>query len=94
MAAGPLAVAGACLCWAVDNNLTQKVSGGDPVQVVGADPDVLAWDAGWWRLYVASESGVVSIFRVDGSTLQPLGEVRAPHAHRRGRSAPTSTRHS
>lgn len=30
---GPLAVAGACLCWAVDNNLTQKVSGGDPVQV-------------------------------------------------------------
>ncbi|MEJ7809581.1 MAG: EamA family transporter [Gemmatimonadaceae bacterium] len=31
--AGPLAVAGACLAWAVDNNLTQKVSGGDPVQV-------------------------------------------------------------
>jgi drug/metabolite transporter (DMT)-like permease len=30
---GPAAVAGACLCWAVDNNLTQKVSGGDPVQV-------------------------------------------------------------
>ena len=30
---GPLAVAGACLCWAVDNNLTQKVSAGDPVQV-------------------------------------------------------------
>lgn len=30
---GPLAVAGACLCWAVDNNVTQKVSAGDPVQV-------------------------------------------------------------
>jgi drug/metabolite transporter (DMT)-like permease len=30
---GPLAVAGACLAWAIDNNLTQKVSGGDPVQV-------------------------------------------------------------
>lgn len=30
---GPLAVAGACLCWAIDNNLTQKVSAGDPVQV-------------------------------------------------------------
>jgi drug/metabolite transporter (DMT)-like permease len=30
--AGPLAVAGACLCWAIDNNLTQKVSAGDPVQ--------------------------------------------------------------
>jgi drug/metabolite transporter (DMT)-like permease len=31
--AGPLAVAGACISWAIDNNLTQKVSGGDPVQV-------------------------------------------------------------
>ena len=31
--AGPLAIAGACLSWAIDNNLTQKVSGGDPVQV-------------------------------------------------------------
>jgi len=30
---GPLAVAGASLCWAVDNNLTQKVSAGDPVQI-------------------------------------------------------------
>lgn len=30
---GPLAVAGACLCWAIDNNLTQKVSTGDPVQI-------------------------------------------------------------
>jgi drug/metabolite transporter (DMT)-like permease len=31
--AGPIAVAGACLCWAIDNNLTQKVSAGDPVQI-------------------------------------------------------------
>ena len=31
--AGPLAVAGACLCWAIDNNLTQKISAGDPVQI-------------------------------------------------------------
>src|SRR5919199_3259559 len=31
--AGPLLVAGATLCWAVDNNLTQKVSAGDPVQI-------------------------------------------------------------
>jgi drug/metabolite transporter (DMT)-like permease len=30
---GPLAVAGACVCWAVDNNVTQKGSAGDPVQV-------------------------------------------------------------
>ena len=32
-ASGPLLVAGACLCWAVDNNLTQRISAGDPVQV-------------------------------------------------------------
>lgn len=29
---GPLAVGGACLCWGIDNNLTQKISGRDPVQ--------------------------------------------------------------
>jgi drug/metabolite transporter (DMT)-like permease len=28
-----LLVAGACLGWAVDNNLTRKISGGDPVQI-------------------------------------------------------------
>ena len=28
-----LAIAAACLCWAIDNNLTRTVSGGDPVQV-------------------------------------------------------------
>jgi drug/metabolite transporter (DMT)-like permease len=31
--AGPLLIAGACLGWAVDNNLTQKVSAGDPVEI-------------------------------------------------------------
>ena len=31
--AGPLMVAAATLCWALDNNLTQKVSAGDPVQI-------------------------------------------------------------
>ncbi len=31
--AGPLAVAGACLAWAIDNNLTQKVAASDPVQI-------------------------------------------------------------
>jgi drug/metabolite transporter (DMT)-like permease len=30
---GALAIAGACLCWAIDNNLTRPVSGGDPVQI-------------------------------------------------------------
>jgi drug/metabolite transporter (DMT)-like permease len=30
---GPLAVAGACLCWAIDNNLTRQVSAANPVQI-------------------------------------------------------------
>jgi drug/metabolite transporter (DMT)-like permease len=34
--AGPLAVGGACFCWAMDNNLTQRVSASDPVQVAAA----------------------------------------------------------
>ena len=48
---------------------------------VGDDPDVLAWDASWRRLYVASESGVVSAFAAEGATLRRLGEMRIPHAH-------------
>lgn len=30
---GPIAIAGACLAWAIDNNLTRKVSLSDPVQI-------------------------------------------------------------
>ena len=30
---GALAICGACFCWAIDNNLTRKVSSADPMQV-------------------------------------------------------------
>ena len=30
---GVLGISGACLCWAIDNNLTRAVSGGDPVEI-------------------------------------------------------------
>lgn len=30
---GGILVAGACLCWGIDNNLTRKVSASDPVQI-------------------------------------------------------------
>ena len=30
---GALLIAGACLAWAIDNNLTRKLSGADPVQI-------------------------------------------------------------
>ena len=47
---------------------------------VGGSPDVLAFDPGLHRLYVASESGVVSVFAVkDGLT--PIGLYQALHAH-------------
>lgn len=31
--AGPALIAGACLCWAIDNNLTRKVSLADPIRI-------------------------------------------------------------
>jgi DNA-binding beta-propeller fold protein YncE len=48
---------------------------------VADDPDVLAWDAGWRRLYGAAESGVLTAFWLDGTTLEPVGRLEAPHAH-------------
>jgi DNA-binding beta-propeller fold protein YncE len=48
---------------------------------VGDGPDVLAVDPGKRWLYVASESGVVSIFAEAGATLRPVAEYHAPHAH-------------
>ena len=32
---GALLVSAACLCWAIDNNLTRKVSAGDPILIAG-----------------------------------------------------------
>ena len=43
------------------------------VHRTGSGPDVLAFDAGLRRLYVASESGVVAIFQLQGNGLHLLG---------------------
>jgi DNA-binding beta-propeller fold protein YncE len=49
---------------------------------VGGGPDVLAYDPGMRRLYVASESGLVSVFQADGGKLVKLGQARlADNAH-------------
>ena len=49
---------------------------------IGADPDVLAFDTGLKRLYVAAESGVVAVFSVDGRRLTKLGQDKlAESAH-------------
>jgi len=41
---------------------------------VGDGPDVLAYDTGLHRLYVASESGVVSVLDVQGKALRALAQ--------------------
>jgi DNA-binding beta-propeller fold protein YncE len=48
---------------------------------VGEDPDVLAFDPGLARLYVAAESGVVTVFEEHGAALRRLGEYRIADAH-------------
>ena len=52
------------------------------VHDVGRDPDVLAFDPGLQRVYVASESGVVAIFKLQGKNLQLIGrKLLADEAH-------------
>ena len=49
---------------------------------VGADPDVLAFDAGLRRLYVSAESGIISIFDEHERGLQKVAEgFFAANAH-------------
>src|SRR5215471_9853753 len=51
-------------------------------QSVGNKPDLMALDSGWHYLYVASESGMVSVFDEHGQTLHKLNEgYVAPGAH-------------
>ena len=52
------------------------------IHSVGADPDVLAFDKGFGRLYVSAESGIITIFDEHGRTLEKVGEgLFAPNAH-------------
>jgi len=49
---------------------------------VAKDPDVLAFDPTLGWLYVAGESGEVSLFKVQGKTVSPLGTAwLGPNAH-------------
>jgi DNA-binding beta-propeller fold protein YncE len=49
---------------------------------VGGDPDVLAYDPGLHYLYVASESGIVSMFSVEAGNASKIGEAfLGPQAH-------------
>jgi DNA-binding beta-propeller fold protein YncE len=58
---------------------TMKVTG---TASIGGSPDVLAFDPGLRRLYVASETGEVAVFAERGRKLKKLGEdLLAPNAH-------------
>jgi DNA-binding beta-propeller fold protein YncE len=48
---------------------------------VGDEPDVLAMDSEWRRLFVATESGTIAAFDVRGDSLVPLPRYEAAHAH-------------
>jgi YVTN family beta-propeller protein len=52
------------------------------VTPIGKDPDVLAYDSGQHRLYLAAESGVTSVFQVDNGGARKLGQgFLADNAH-------------
>jgi len=48
---------------------------------VGRDPDVLAFDPEWHRLYVSAESGDVTVFTERKGCLTLYGRITMPHAH-------------
>ncbi|MCA1843131.1 MAG: YncE family protein [Actinobacteria bacterium] len=50
------------------------------LQTVGDDPDVLAFDPGLSRLYVAAENGVVAVFEEKGSSVHKLGQAKLADA--------------
>ena len=56
LSSGALLVAGACVCWGVDNNLTRRISGSDPAQIA------------MWKGLVAGATNTALAFAV-GATL-------------------------
>ena len=68
---GPLLIAGACLAWAIDNNLTRKVSAADPMQIamlkglVAGAPNVaiaLALGASFPAVATIGQAGLLGFF--------------------------------
>jgi YVTN family beta-propeller protein len=57
---------------------TMQVTG---IVKVGDDPDVLAFDPAWHRLYVATEAGGLWAYRVRERSLDVEGVLELSHAH-------------
>ena len=64
LAPGALAIAGACLCWAIDNNFTRKVAASDAVQIAA------------WKGVVAGSVNL-TLAAVLGAPWPPLSSVLA-----------------
>ena len=91
---GALLIAGACLCWGIDNNLTRKLSAADPVQIamfkglVAGTVNLLLAIAGGAHLPPAGAllaAGTVG-FLGYGVSLDPVRAWPAPSRHRADRS--------
>ena len=91
VSSGALLVAAACLAWAIDNNLTRRVSAGDPVTIAaikgvaaGAVNIAIALSTGsaWPRAVEVAAAGVVGLFGYGVSlalfvvALRELGSAR------------------
>ena len=77
---------GRLLFVANQGNATLEVVDLQAMQVIavapmGEDPDVLAFDPEWHRLYVATEGGGLWVFRVHERGLVIEGVLDLPHAH-------------
>lgn len=68
-----LAIVGACLAWAIDNNLTRKISAGDPVQIAGLKGLV----AGLVNIGIALALG----YTFPGTAITVAAGVYAQHGH-------------
>jgi drug/metabolite transporter (DMT)-like permease len=65
---GALLVSAACLCWAIDNNLTRKVSGSDPILIAGLKGVAagavnlsLAWGLGYAMPRLGAIAGAAAV---------------------------------
>jgi drug/metabolite transporter (DMT)-like permease len=75
---GALCIAGACLGWALDNNLTRKIAAGDAVQIAAAKGIAAAavnLGAAWWMRLPLPDAGPASAAAVVGFCGYGLGLV-------------------
>jgi drug/metabolite transporter (DMT)-like permease len=67
---GTLAIAGACLAWGIDNNLTRKISAADPLQIAAVKGSI----AGAFNLVLASSQNAAwpPVFKVIAAAMLGL----------------------